>query len=126
LTTVPRFDVLHVFSASYWSFLLAPVPALAAAKLYGKKTVLNYRSGEAEDHLARSATARRLIRGFDEIVVGSGYLVRVFEQFRFKASVIPDIVDVTRFRFRRRDSPRRIFLSNLPRQDPCGTDGGIL
>src|SRR5215472_640333 len=28
-------DVAHVFAASYWSFLLAPAPAIVAAKLYG-------------------------------------------------------------------------------------------
>ena len=58
MTMVPRFDVLHVLSASYWSFLLAPAPALAAAKLFRKKAILNYRSGEAADHLGRSSAAR--------------------------------------------------------------------
>src|SRR5438128_2977299 len=53
LIRVPRSDVLHVFSASYFSFLLSPTPAILAAKLYRKKVVLNYHSGEAEDHLAR-------------------------------------------------------------------------
>ena len=43
--------VAHVFSASYWSFLLAPLPAVVAARLFGKRVVLNYHSGEAEDHL---------------------------------------------------------------------------
>jgi len=40
-------------SASYFSFVLAPTPAILISKLYGKKTVLNYHSGEAEDHLQR-------------------------------------------------------------------------
>src|SRR5881296_2164939 len=42
-------DVVHVFSASYWSFLLGPVPAMLAARLFGKRLVLNYHSGEADD-----------------------------------------------------------------------------
>src|SRR5688572_22447551 len=49
LRRVPRFDVIHIFSASYTSFVIAPTPALFAAKLFGKKAVLNYRSGECED-----------------------------------------------------------------------------
>jgi len=46
-------DVAHVFSASYWSFVLAPLPAILIARRFGKRIVLNYHSGEAEDHLAR-------------------------------------------------------------------------
>jgi hypothetical protein len=57
LLRVRKSDVLHIFSASYFSFLLAPTPALFVAKLYGKKTILNYRSGEAQDHLNRSNVA---------------------------------------------------------------------
>src|ERR1041385_7324690 len=51
LLKVPKHDVIHIFSASYFSFLLAPTPAILIARLFGKKTILNYRSGEAEDHL---------------------------------------------------------------------------
>src|SRR5439155_1504171 len=53
LARVRRYDVIHIFSAAYTSFMLAPTPAILVAKLYGKKSVLNYRSGEAEDHLHR-------------------------------------------------------------------------
>ena len=46
-------DVAHIFSASYWSFLLAPAPAWLFAKMQGCKTLINYHSGEAGDHLNR-------------------------------------------------------------------------
>src|SRR3954447_12567009 len=42
-------DVVHVFSASYFSFLLAPLPAVAVARLFRKPVVMNYRSGQAPD-----------------------------------------------------------------------------
>src|SRR5437667_10107762 len=46
LTTLPRAlaraDVVHVFSASYWSFLLAPAPAALAARALGRPGVMNY------------------------------------------------------------------------------------
>ena len=45
-------DIAHVFSASYWSFLLAPVPAMAVARSLNKRVVLHYHSGEADDHLS--------------------------------------------------------------------------
>ena len=53
-----RADVVHVFSASYWSFLLAPLPAVLVSRLLGRPVIVNYRSGEAPDHLRRSAVAR--------------------------------------------------------------------
>ena len=51
-------DVAHIFSASYWSFLLAPAPAWLFAKLRGGKTLINYHSGEARDHLQRFRSAK--------------------------------------------------------------------
>src|SRR5712692_1563314 len=35
-------DIVHVFSASYWSFLLAPAPAMVVARALGKRVILNY------------------------------------------------------------------------------------
>jgi len=57
LCRVPRMDIVHAFSASYWSFLLAPVPAMLVGRLFRKEVILNYRSGEADDHLTRWRTA---------------------------------------------------------------------
>src|SRR5437870_5011537 len=48
---LPRYDVVHVFSAAYYSYLMSAMPVIFIAKIYGKRIILNYRSGEAEDHL---------------------------------------------------------------------------
>jgi glycosyltransferase involved in cell wall biosynthesis len=106
-----RADVVHVFSASYSSFLLAPLPAMLIARAMGKPVVLNYRSGEAPDHLQRSAIARRTIRRVDKNIVPSRFLVDVFHGFGIEAAVIPNIVDLERFRFRERDPLRPRLLS---------------
>ncbi|HYN24186.1 MAG TPA: hypothetical protein VES69_03985, partial [Pyrinomonadaceae bacterium] len=53
LARIRHYDVIHIFSASYFSFVLAPTPAMLVSRLYGKKILLNYHSGEAEDHLTR-------------------------------------------------------------------------
>jgi len=112
LRHVPSYDVLHIFSASYWSFLLAPTPAILVGRLYGRKTVLNYHSGEAEDHLTRWPSAVRTLRVSDRIVVPSAYLEKVFAKWNFKADVIFNFVDFSRFRFRERKPLRPVFLSN--------------
>ncbi|MDQ1589958.1 MAG: hypothetical protein QOG71_585 [Pyrinomonadaceae bacterium] len=113
LARVRAFDVIHVFSASYTSFVIAPTPAILIAKLYGKKIVLNYRSGEAEDHLTRwRRTALPTIRLVDEVAVPSGYLVDVFARFGLGARSIYNFVETERFRFRARRPLRPVFLSN--------------
>jgi len=113
LARVGACDVVHVFSASYFSFVLAPTPAILIAKLYGKKIVLNYRSGEAEDHLRRwRRTALPTIRLVDEVAVPSPYLVDVFARFGLHARSIYNFVETERFRFRPRTPLRPVFLSN--------------
>jgi L-malate glycosyltransferase len=111
LREVRRADVVHVFSASYFSFLLAPLPAVLIAKLLGKPVVMNYRSGEAPDHLRRSAIARRTLRWVERNAVPSRFLQDVFAEFGIRAEVIPNIVDVDRFRFRTRAPLRPNVLS---------------
>ncbi len=95
-------DVAHIFSASYWSFLLAPVPAWLVARMRKKKVLLHYHSGEARDHLQRFRTARLMLGRMDMLVVPSPYLVDVFAEFRLKAKAIPNIVDLSQFVFRAR------------------------
>jgi L-malate glycosyltransferase len=106
-----RADVVHVFSASYFSFLLAPLPAILIARALGRPVVLNYRSGEAPDHLSRSAIARWALRHVDRNVVPSRFLVDVFAAFDVAATVVPNLVDLDRFRFAVRDPLRARILS---------------
>jgi glycosyltransferase involved in cell wall biosynthesis len=95
-------DVAHIFSASYWSFLLAPAPAWFFAKLRGVKTLINYRSGEARDHLQRFRSGKFVLSRTDAIVTPSGYLVDVFREFGLDAVVVPNLVDLSQFHYRER------------------------
>ena len=108
-------DIAHVFSASYWSFLLAPLPAIVVARMLGKPVIINYRSGEAPDHLKRSAIARFVLRRADCNVVASKFLHNVFSRFGIPTEIIPDIVDLERFAFRRRETfrPRLLCTRNF-------------
>lgn len=114
LRRVRKYDVIHAFSASYYSYLLAPFPALVVGKLYGKRTLLNYRSGEADDHLAnwRRTAAPTMRRFADVIVVPSGYLVDVFGRHGLAARSVFNFVDLERLPYRERDVLRPVFLSN--------------
>ena len=98
--------VVHIFSASYWSFLLAPAPAWFFAKLRGGKSIINYHSGEARDHLRRFRSAKFVLSRVDEIVTPSGYLVDVFREFGLSAIAIPNLVDLSQFHFHERNPLR--------------------
>ena len=107
----PRYDIVHVFSASYYSYLLSVAPAILIGKMYGKRVILNYRSGEAEDHLEKwKLTAVPIMRLADAIVVPSDYLVTVFARFGLNARAIFNLVEIDRFRFRDRAPLRPVFL----------------
>src|SRR5215471_12419892 len=105
-------DLVHVFAASYWSFLLGPAPAVIIARLYRKPVILNYHSGEAGDHLARWRTAIPIMRLADMIVVPSMFLVEVFAGFNLNAVPIANTVAPNGFKFRPRDEIKAIILSN--------------
>jgi glycosyltransferase involved in cell wall biosynthesis len=99
-------EIAHIFSASYWSFLVAPAIAWMLARLRRTKTLIHYHSGEARDHLRRFRSALLVLRRADRLVVPSGYLVEVFREFGLSAEAVPNIVDVSKFCFRAR-SPLR-------------------
>jgi len=96
-------EIAHIFSASYWSFLLAPAPAWLFARLRGKRALINYRSGEARDHLRRFRSGKFILSRVDEIVAPSGYLVDVFREFGLSAVVVPNVVDLSQFHYRERN-----------------------
>jgi glycosyltransferase involved in cell wall biosynthesis len=112
LWRVRQYDIIHVFSASYYSYSLSVIPALFISRLYGRKSILNYRSGEAEDHLETWRSAVPTIRWADEIVVPSGYLVDVFARYGLRARAIYNIVELDRFSFRERQPLRPVFLTS--------------
>jgi len=99
-------EIAHIFSASYWSFLLAPAPAWLLARLRGAKTLINYRSGEARDHFQRFRTGPFVLARTDLNVAPSRYLVDVFREFGLKAVVVPNLVDLSQFRYRERNPLR--------------------
>lgn len=107
-----RADIVHVFSASYSSFLLAPLPAVIVGRLLGCRVLLNYHSGEAPDHLRRSRLARRVLRHHVHLnVVPSPFLRDVLASFAIPADVVFNTIDLGEFTYRARDPLRPRLLS---------------
>lgn len=123
LARVHKYDIIHVFSASYFSFVLAPTPAILVGRLYRKKILLNYHSGEAEDHFERwRRTAIPTLRLVDSLIVPSVYLERVFARFGLQAKAIFNLIETDEFQFRDRRALRPLFLSNRNLESHYGVD----
>ena len=113
LAALRRAGTAHVYSASYWSFLLGPAPALIAARCLGVRSVLVYHSGEAGDHLRRwGMLVHPWLQLADEIVVPSDYLRRIFEQHGYETRVVRNMVDTSRFSYRERVPLRAHLLAS--------------
>ncbi|HEV2668035.1 MAG TPA: glycosyltransferase family 4 protein [Blastocatellia bacterium] len=113
IVRLPRYDIVQVYAASYFSFLLTPAPAVLLAKLYGKRVIMHYHSGEAQDHLSHWYwMAAPVIRLADVVITPSGYLVDVFERFGLRARAIFNIARPDEYRFRGRKPFRPVFFTN--------------
>lgn len=109
----PNSEIIHVFSSGTTSYIISTLPPLFTAKLFGKKTILHYHTGEAEKHLRNwKLTAKPTMKFFDEIIVPSQFLIDVFGSFGLKTKAISNFVEDKKFRFRERRPLKPVFLSN--------------
>lgn len=108
--TVGRVDVLHVISNSYLSFFLFTAPAVLCGRLFGKRTVVNYHGGSADAFFRAMPPAKMFLRLAGRAVVPSGYLREVFERHGLEALVVPNVADLGRFTYRRRERLRPLIL----------------
>ncbi len=113
LRKIPSAEVVHVFSSGTTSYLISTLPPLVVSKIFGKKVILNYHTGEAETHLKNwKLTAKPTMKLFDKIVVPSQFLIDVFARFDLQAEAIFNFVESEKFTFRARNPLELVFLSN--------------
>ena len=103
-------DVVHVFTAAFWPFALTTTPAVLLARLLKKPVVLNYHDGRAAAHLT-SPWVRWVVKQATILVFPSPFLERQFRCRGLEGIVIPNVVDVHRFRFRQRHPLRPVLIS---------------
>lgn len=110
---IPKTKIVHIFSSGTTSYIISTLPPLFVAKLFRKKTILHYHTGEAETHLENwKLTTKPTMKRFDKIIVPSQFLVDVFAKFGLKAEAIFNFVESEKFRFSERKPLRPVFLSN--------------
>ncbi|HNO74017.1 glycosyltransferase family 4 protein [Nitrosomonas mobilis] len=112
-------DLFHIMANSGWSWHLYAAPAIWIAWLRGKPVVINYRGGEAANFLSRSwLWVKPSLKRTQAIIVPSGFLRHVFEEFGVEAKIVPNIINLERFSWRSRSvkkntAPHIIVTRNL-------------
>lgn len=94
-----RAQVVHVLANSGWAWHLLAAPALLAAKWRGVPAIVNYRGGLADEFFSSApAHVLRMLGSVSQRVTPSGFLVRVFRKHGLTADVIPNVIDLSRFK----------------------------
>jgi phenylacetate-CoA ligase len=109
-----RVDVVHVFSASYSSFLLTCLPAWLISRWQGERFVLNYHTARRWQKFVTSRLVRFVLRRTANVAVPSRYLAAKFAEAGISVSVVPNIIG-DQFRYRPRTDllPRILCVRNL-------------
>ena len=103
---IGRSQVVHIFANSGWSWHLLAWPALMVARLRGVPAIVNYRGGQADEFFSEApAHVLRSLGRANLRVTPSGFLQRVFAQHGLEARVVPNIIDLSRFKPRSPSQP---------------------
>ncbi len=94
-----RAQVVHLLANSGWAWHLFATPVLLVGRLRGTPVIVNYRGGQADTFFASApGHVLRLLRGAALRVTPSTFLQRVFRKHGLDAEVVPNIIDLSRFR----------------------------
>jgi glycosyltransferase involved in cell wall biosynthesis len=94
-----RCDLFHVMANSGWSWHLVAAPAIWVGLARKVPVVVNFHGGEAGDFLTRwAALVRFSMRRAAALLVPSRFLQEMFSRHGMQSQVVPNLVDLTRFR----------------------------
>lgn len=110
-------EVVHVLAASWLYFFLIVCPAIVVGRAQGKRVVLNYRGGGAKQFFDWFGWAvAPFVRSASAVTAPSKFLADVIERrFRVPVAIVPNILDLSRFRFRQRTAvqPKLVVSRHL-------------
>ena len=109
-----HYDILHIHACSYWGMVPA-VMGVIAGKLWRKRIVITYHGGEAKEYFTKHVGfVKRWLSRANQVIVLSGFLKEVFDQYNIPCVVIPNIVVLQPQLKRTRDiGPKFISIRHL-------------
>jgi len=121
LINVPKSDVVHFESASYWGFM-PTVLGVPIARLFGKRSVISYHGGKGPDFMDRHPRlVKRIFKWADVLTVCSLQLQDAFRERGVSSILLKNMFDSNVFKFRERTEikPRIMWSRSMdPIYDP--------
>lgn len=91
-------QLFHVMANSGWSWHLFAAPAIWIARIRGIPVIVSYHGGEADVFFDKAFSwIKPSLRRADAITVPSGFLEAVFGKRGLSTSIVPNIIDLSRF-----------------------------
>ena len=93
-----RVNVMHLLANSGWAWHLFAAPAVIVARMRSVPIIVNYRGGGADAFFASAPNhVLKMLAQASLCVTPSVFLQRVFTKYGLASTVIPNIIDLTRF-----------------------------
>jgi glycosyltransferase involved in cell wall biosynthesis len=112
-----RADVVHIMACSWLYFFVVVCPAVSISRMRGRRIILNYRGGQAEDFFRRCAPLLRpFFRMADVVTAPSAFLVDVItKRIGVPVQIVPNIINLSAFvhRERRPLQPKMLVTRHL-------------
>lgn len=104
--TVGDASIVHVMANSGWSWYLHAAPAIWIAHFRKIPVIVNYRGGGAAEFLRKSAKhVLPTLKKAQALILPSGFLLSVFNEFGIAGRIVPNIVDLSKFRLTHKTKP---------------------
>jgi len=113
---IPQVSVVHILAASYFYFFARVAPAVLLSRIFRRRIIINYRGGEALLFFSKYGwITQPVLRLASLITVPSPYLEKCFREQGFACAVVGNVIDLDRFKFRKRQQlrPRLLVTRNL-------------
>ena len=91
--------IVHVMANSGWAWHLVAAPALWIARLRGVHAIVHYHGGEAAKFFeSQFRFVRPTLQTASAVIVPSAFLRELFGRWNVAANIVPNVVDLARFR----------------------------
>jgi len=101
LHNIRKADIIHILASSGLNFYIFTFTALLVSKLVNKKIIIHYHGGGAYDFFKNKKSLLKLTKKLsDVLVVPSGFLQDVFNDFEFESIIIPNAINLIKFKFK--------------------------
>lgn len=122
-TCIRRCNIVHILSIPGMAFFVITAPAVLIARMLRKRVVISYHAGFFADFYAKwRAVIFPLLSRADSITTSMGYLEPQFSSAGFRTTVLPNVVDLKRFPFKKRQDYRPKFICTRHLRQVYGAD----